>query len=134
MCGKVDNLTRDCPQCAAAVSFLQEDNGSGDLVMSTEKFRQFFFNRLNIGRTLRESFDFVSGLVGLDSAGDEEKERIRFAVNSLVHLILLQDGRISRERFDICRRIWEERFSHADAAERLQELISQQPAGMDGMY
>ena len=96
--------------------------------MSTEKFRQFFFHRIDIGRTLRESFDFVSGLVGFDNSGDAEKSRIRFAMNSLVHHILLLDGRISRERCDICRRIWEERLSHADAADRLQELISLQPA------
>ena len=98
---------------------------------NTAKLKRWFTGKFNIGRTLRESFDFVFSLVSHDGSGSQEKHQIRFAVNSLVHYILLKDGRISLERRDVCRRLWEERFSHAEAEARLQELISMSPASID---
>ena len=89
-----------------------------------EKLKQFLFGRINVGRTLRESFEFVAGFVGHDVSGSSESRRIRFAVNSLVRRLLEKDGRIPVERREICRRLWEDHFDHAYAENRLQELIS----------
>ncbi len=95
------------------------------------KFKQFLFSKINVGRTLRESFEFVAGFVGYDISGDSDARRIRFAVNTLVRRLLEKDGRIAPERRDICRRLWEEHFDHAYAETRLQELMETAVAPAD---
>ena len=95
------------------------------------KLKQFLFGRINVGRTLRESFEFVAGFVGYDISGDSDARRIRLAVNSLVRRLLEKDGRIAPERRDICRRLWEEHFDHAYAETRLQELMETPLAPVD---
>ena len=95
------------------------------------KLKQFLFGRINVGRTLRESFEFVAGFVGYDISGSSDARRIRFAVNSLVRRLLEKDGRIAPERRDICRRLWEEHFDHAYAENRLQELMETPLAPVD---
>lgn len=91
------------------------------------KFRQFLFSRINVGRTLRDSFDFVAGFIGYENSGNSGGNRIRHAINSLVHAILFKDGRISGSRRDICRRLYEERFGHSFAEERFLELVNTEP-------
>ena len=95
------------------------------------KFRQFLFSRINVGRTLRDSFDFVAGFIGYENSGNSSRLRIRHAVNSLVHAILFKDGRITGARRDICRRLYEERFGHSFAEERFRELINTEPLPRD---
>ena len=95
------------------------------------KFKQFLFSRINIGRTLRESFDFVAGIAGYGHAEDERKCRITAAINSLVRNMLFKDGRITAARRDICRKLYEERFDHAYAEARLQELVIMEPLPFD---
>ena len=96
-----------------------------------QKLKQFLFGKINVGRTLRESFEFVAGFVGYDISGDSDARRIRFAVNALVRRLLEKDGRIAPERRDICRRLWEEHFDHAYAETRLQELMETAVAPAD---
>lgn len=91
------------------------------------KFKQFLFSRINIGRTLRESFDFVASVVGYGTSENEDGNRISVAINSLVRPMLFKDGRISAVRRDICRKLYEERFDHAYAEARLQELAVLDP-------
>lgn len=95
------------------------------------KLKQFLFGKINVGRTLRESFEFVAGFVGYDISGDSDARRTRFAVNSLVRRLLEKDGRIAPERRDICRRLWEEHFDHAYAETRLQELMESASVPVD---
>ena len=95
------------------------------------RFKQFLFDKINVGRTLRESFEFVAGFVGYDISGDSDARRIRFAVNSLVRHLLEKDGRIPPERRDICRRLWEEHFDYAYAETRLQELMGSEVTALD---
>ena len=95
------------------------------------KLKQFLFSRINIGRTLRDSFDFVIGVIGYDNSGNSERRKVRSAVNSLVRSMLFKDGRITPVRREICRRLFEEHFDHAFAEERLQELTSMIPLPFD---
>ena len=95
------------------------------------KLKQFLFSRINIGRTLRESFDFVAGVVGYGNAENGDNRRIAVAVNSLVRAMLFKDGRITAARRDICRKLYEERFDHAYAEARLQELVIMEPLPLD---
>lgn len=96
-----------------------------------EKLKRFLSGKLNIGKTLRESFEFVAGFVGYDISGDSSARRIRLAVNACVRHLLEKDGRIPVERRDICRRLWEEHFDHAYAETRLQELVSAELPELD---
>ena len=95
------------------------------------KLKQFLFSRINIGRTLRDSFDFVVGVIGYDNSGNAERRKVRHAVNSLVRSMLFKDGRITPARRDICRRLLEEHFDHAFVEERLQELVTMTPLGFE---
>ena len=58
------------------------------------KFKQFLFSKINVGRTLRESFEFVAGFVGYDISGDSDARRIRLAVNTLVRRLLEKVRRV----------------------------------------
>ena len=95
------------------------------------KLKQFLFGRINVGRTLRESFEFVAGFVGHDISGSSDARRIRFAVNALVRHLLEKEGRIPPERREICRRLWEDHFDHAYAETRLQELIGDETVSIE---
>ncbi len=96
-----------------------------------EKLKQFLFGRINVGRTLRESFEFVAGFVGHDISGSSDARRIRFAVNALVRHLLEKEGRVPPERREVCRRLWEDHFDHAYAENRLQELIGDETVSVD---
>lgn len=96
-----------------------------------QKLKQFLFGKINVGRTLRESFEFVAGFVGYDISGDSDARRIRFAVNTLVRHLLEKEGRIPPERREVCRRLWEDHFDHAYAENRLHELMGDETVSVE---
>ncbi len=99
-------------------------------MLHLERLKQFFGFRQNPSRNLKERFGAITELI-FGSQTHEKAGRFRQAFQSLVHPLLVKNGRIDEAGKEIYRRLLEEYFNLRIAETHLAELTAIAPMNKD---
>ena len=89
-----------------------------------ERLKNLFgSSNINIGRTLKDTFAYVAGLVFDNDDEADQVKKIHSAINFLVRQLLCENGVAAPDKLELYRRLLEEHYDHAFAARRVAELM-----------